>query len=98
MSVRKSTLRFTERDCLDYVRFTVQDDITTDKICGVFSDQDEIGKQKFYREDSGVIKVHISINKLIEFTPAQRSVELELLFTAFESMDHLKCVPNEMTD
>lgn len=71
--------------CIDYVRFSFVGQ-RTEKICGRFRADDDIGQTAFFNEGVGVIKVHIFVNKSIPFTPSQRSAEVNLLFTAYERM------------
>lgn len=73
-----------EGKCIDYVRFTF-DGARTEKMCGRFTADDEFGQQSFFNEGGGVIKVHIFVNKSVPFHPQQRSIEVNLVFTAYES-------------
>lgn len=71
-------------NCIDYVRLRF-DGAYTDKICGRFTADDELGQKSFFSESGGIIKVHIFVNKTVPFHPSQRSIEVDLMFTAFES-------------
>lgn len=73
-----------EGKCIDYVRLTF-DGARTEKICGRFTSDDEVGQQSFFNEGGGIMKVHIYVNKSIPFHPLQRSIEVNLVFTAYES-------------
>ncbi|XP_031633317.1 uncharacterized protein LOC116347055 [Contarinia nasturtii] len=97
-SVNRLNFRlYSNGTCIDYVRFRFVND-STDKICGRFNAEDEIGQRSFFTEPSGVIKVHIFVDKSIPFTPQQDSVQVNLLFTAYEpcmaNRNLIKCIPN----
>lgn len=70
-------------ECIDFVRFTF-DGVRSEKICGEFDADSELGKNAFFNEGGGIIKVHIFVNKSIPLQGLQRSVEIDLLFTAYE--------------
>lgn len=85
MSVRKINFRFdpiTNR-CIDYVRFTFPG-MKTDKICGTFNDESEFGQQTYFIDPTGIVRVDIFVDKSIPLKVAETSVEIELLFTAYE--------------
>lgn len=85
MSVRKINFRYdpiTNR-CIDYVRFTFPG-MKTDKICGTFDDESEFGQQAYFIDPTGIVRVHIFVDKSIPLKVAETSVEIELLFTAYE--------------
>lgn len=82
-------------ECIDYVRFTFMES-RTEKICGKFDDESELGKMSIFNEDVGVIKVHVFVNKSVPFQALQRSVEVDLLFTTYESENHFLISQNEI--
>lgn len=71
-------------ECIDYVKFRFAEAVTQ-RICGNFDDESDLGKSSFFNEGAGVMKVHIFVNKSVPFQALQRSVEIDLLFTAYES-------------
>lgn len=88
LSVRKINFRFDPQtqQCIDYVRFTFPAS-KTDKICGTFDGLSEIGQQTYINVPDGVIKVHIFVDKTKPFAVSESSVELELIFTAYQRME-----------
>ncbi|XP_055320304.1 uncharacterized protein LOC129577389 [Sitodiplosis mosellana] len=95
-----NTLNFrqdAQGNCVDYVRFRF-DGSKTDKMCGRFMVDDPVGQQSFFNEGGGMIAVHIFVNKSVPFHPLQRSIEVNLVFTAYEKCNtdqsFVKCHPN----
>lgn len=86
LSIQKIDFRQNSQNgqCIDYVRFRF-DGVQTEKICGAFDVESELGQQSFFNEGGGIIKVHIFVNKTIPLQGLQRSVEIDLLFTAYQS-------------
>lgn len=84
-TIRKINFRFDETRIFDYVRFTFPG-YKTEKISGVDDYDSENGRKSFFIVPTGVIKVHIFVDKLREFTAAQPSIEVELVFTAYQRM------------
>lgn len=85
VSIQKLNLRQNSKgECIDYIRFSF-DGSRTEKICGAFDVESELGKQSFFNDGGGIIKVHIFVNKSIPLQGLQRSVEVDILFTAYES-------------
>lgn len=87
MSVRKINFRFDPitQQCIDYVRFTFPYS-KTDKICGSFDGDDIFGQHFYYNDPAGVSKVHIFVDKSKSFQVSNSSVEIELMFTAYQGM------------
>lgn len=81
--------------CIDYVRLTF-DGYKTEKICGSFDADSELGQTSHFNEGGGIIKVHIFVNKSIplELTQ-QRLLEVDLIVTAYESKQHFIDFQNE---
>lgn len=97
-SVRKLNFRQTLKgDCIDYIRFTF-DGAKTEKICGSFDTNSELGQKTFFNEGGGIIKIHIFVNKTVPLQSNQRSIEVDLVVTAYESMyaifirKHVQCL------
>lgn len=86
-SVRRINFRYdsTTNQCIDYVRFTFAGS-KTDKICGTFDGESEIGQSTYYLDPIGIIKVHIFVNKSVPLQTTQRSLEVDLAFTAYDRM------------
>lgn len=83
-SVKKINFRFDANgQCIDYVRFTFAGS-KTEKICGSFDAESEIGQKTFFLDPIGIIKVHIFVNKTVPLPASQRSLEIDLAFTAYE--------------
>lgn len=77
----------TTNQCIDYVRFTFGKDLSkTEKICGAFDGDDENGHQAYFLDPTGIIKVHIFVDKSIPLDITQRSLEIDIAFTAYERM------------
>lgn len=76
-------------ECIDYVRFTF-DGARTEKICGSFDANSELGKKSFFNEGGGIMKIHIFVDKTIPLGGSnQRLLDIELVITAYESMNLL---------
>lgn len=85
VSIQKLNFRQNSKgECIDYLRFSF-DGSRTEKICGSFDVESELGKQSFFNDGGGIIKVHIFVNKSIPLQGLQRSVEVDILLTAYES-------------
>lgn len=86
-SVKRINFRYdsTTNQCIDYVRFTFAGS-RTEKICGDFNGESTIGQQSYFLDPAGIIKVHIFVNKSVPLQPTQRSLEIDLAFTAYERM------------
>lgn len=84
-SVRKINFRYnaTTNQCTDYIRFTFPGS-KTDKICGTFDGESAIGQGTYFFDPTGVIKVHIFVDKSRNLTDTESSVEIELVFTAYQ--------------
>lgn len=88
-SVKKINFRYDSNgQCIDYVRFTFAGS-KTEKICGTFDAESEIGQKTFFLDPVGIIKVHIFVNKSVALQAGQRSVEIDLSFTAYERRNQL---------
>lgn len=87
-SIRRMNFRLdaTTGECIDYVRFTFGGSgAQTDKICGAFDGGDsEYAKYFHLLDPSGVIKVHIFVDKTVPYQMTQRHSEVEFAFTAYE--------------
>lgn len=85
-SVRRINFRMNANgDCIDYIRFTFAGS-RTQKICGTFDDESQVGQQSFFKDPIGIIKVHIFVNKTVPLQSSQRSIEIDLAFTAYDCM------------
>lgn len=73
-----------DAECLDYVRISFGQ-ARLQKICGTFEANDELGRQAFFNDDGGDVKIHVFIDKTRPLTAGQRSLELEMVFTAYDS-------------
>lgn len=90
LSVRKMNFRQNSRgECIDYVRFHFNNG-KTEKMCGTFEAESPLGQTAFFNDANGVVKVHVFVNKTIPFRELQHSVDVELIFTAFESKYQLE--------
>lgn len=90
MSIRQINLRKLsnsmdyEKDCIDYVRISFSGQ-HLQKICGKFNANTELGKQSFLRAEDGIFEIHLHLDSSQSLNAAQRELELELVFTAYES-------------
>lgn len=86
LSVKK--LKFRQKfggECIDYVRIAF-DGAKTEKICGSFDTNSEMGQTAFFNDPGGIVKVHIFVNKTIPLDVNQRSLEVDLVATAYQRM------------
>lgn len=85
ISIRRINLRkqstAENADCLDYVHITFGL-AKLQKICGTIAD---VGRQAFFNDDDGSVNIHIFVDKTRPLTAGQRSLELEMVFTAYDS-------------
>lgn len=86
ISIRKLNLRknINTNECIDYVRIKVGT-VKTQKICGTFNVNDEIGHKSFFNNDGGNVTIFIHIERNTSIPVDGKYLELELLFTAYES-------------
>lgn len=70
--------------CLDYVRISFGQ-AKLQKICGSFDANSELGRQTFFNDDEGTVNIHVFVDKSRPLTTGQRSIELEMVFTAYDS-------------
>lgn len=86
LSIKKLNFRQTVHgECIDYVRITF-DGAKTDKICGSFDSNSQMGQTAFFNEGGGVVKIHIFVNKTIPLQSDRRFLEIDLVATAYQSM------------
>lgn len=71
-------------ECLDYVRISFGQ-AKLQKICGTFDSKSEQGRQAFFNDDEGNVNIHVFVDKTRPLTAGQRSIELEMVFTAYDS-------------
>lgn len=86
VSIRKLNLReSTDKDgCIDYIQFKFGSQ-KTPKLCGQLNaSTNENVKKMFYSERGGVIKVTIYIDKLRPLKYIEDTLDVELVFTAFD--------------
>lgn len=80
-------INFRERqgdECIDYVRFTFGQ-AKSQRICGDFDGDSQLGLMSHFNDDNGIIKVHIHVNKSESLSKwNKRSLEIDLVFTAYE--------------
>lgn len=92
VSIKRLNLRRhgTVGECIDYVRFKFGDK-KTHKICGQI-DATTNGDYDHYNFDvkGGLTKVYLSIDKLLPLQRTEDTLDIELVFTAYESRWHLK--------
>lgn len=72
-------------ECIDYVRISF-DRAKTEKICGTFDTNSEMGQTAFFNDGGGIVKIHIVVNKTIPLAANQRSLEVDLVATAYQRM------------
>lgn len=88
VSIRKINFRkkslANDAECLDYVRISFGNN-KLQKICGTFDSKSELGRKSFFNNDEGNVNIHVFVDKTQPLTAAQRSIELELVFTAYDS-------------
>lgn len=68
--------------CIDFVQFSFSNRSSTDKFCDRIMAADE--QRKHFTDVGGTIKVFIHVNKTAPFHALQRSIEVNLVFTAYE--------------
>lgn len=86
-AIQKINFRQNSRgDCIDYVRLYFAG-ASTGRMCSSFDArfESELAHNSFFNDPVGVIKVHIFVNKTVPLRASQRSLEIDLLFTAYES-------------
>lgn len=88
-----------DAECIDYVRISFGQ-AKLQKICGTFDANTELGRQAFFNDDEGSVNIHIFIDKTRPLTLGQRSIELEMVFTAYDSklMKFMQTEINRVTD
>lgn len=85
ISIRKINFRKKSNDdCIDYLQIRF-DRAETQKICGEFNVDEEIGHKSFFNDDNGNVTIQIHIDGSVPLSAKQRYLELELLFTAYDS-------------
>lgn len=84
-SIKRMNFRQTPNgECIDYVRLTFGTS-KTQRICGDFDADSQLGLQSHFNEDDGIIKVHVVVNKTVPLSlGGKRSLEIELVFTAYD--------------
>lgn len=84
-SIKRLNLRQAQNgDCVDYVRFTFGES-KSQRICGDFDAESQLGYQSHFNEDGGIIKVHVFVNKTAPLAAYnKRSLEIDLVFTAYD--------------
>lgn len=86
LSVKK--LNFRQKpggECIDYVRITF-DGAKTEKMCGSFDANSEMGQTAFFNDGGGIVKIHIFVNKTVPLEANQRLLEVDLVATAYQCM------------
>lgn len=85
VSIRRINFRKqTNGECLDYVRISFGQ-AKLQKICGTFDANTDLGRQAFFNDDEGTVTIHVFVDKSRPLTVGQRSLELEMVFTAYDS-------------
>lgn len=86
ISIRKINFRKNpnNNECIDYIQISFEKS-QIQKICGVFNVNEDIGKKSFFNDDNGNATIHIHIDRNAPLPMNQRFLEVELLFTAYES-------------
>lgn len=86
LSLKKLNFRQkSESECIDYIRITF-DGAKTEKICGSFDTNSELGQTAFFNDGGGIVKIHIFVNKTIPLEANQRLLEVDLVATAYQRM------------
>lgn len=71
-------------ECIDYVRISFGQG-KLQKICGKFDSSTEMGRRAFFNDDEGSVTIHVFIDKTRPLKPSHRSIELDMVFTAYDS-------------
>lgn len=85
ISVKKLNFRQSSGgECIDYVRINF-DGAKTDKICGSFDANSQMGNTALFKDGGGIVKIHIVVNKTVPLKANQR-LEVDLVATAYQRM------------
>lgn len=84
VSIRKLNLRKSPRDetCIDFIQFKFSRE--QKKFCGRLTTAPDDLQKSFFVETGGFVKVKISLDRLYPLKYIEDTLDIEILFTAFE--------------